>query len=363
MTWCFPSDFEPEEYIGKIFSAIAADPYPERSLMNGFAGIAHTLQLLNHRFGLLEESTLGDFYHYIRKFIILDVHTSNFDLLNGYLGQCYSLIQQSKSEENFEVLQAATENLASLAIRGETGIGWMSELELKIRFPEWKDHSTPPKVWNLGLAHGNAGIIITLARLAAAYPELAVEELIQNALQGLQSAEFSPSSTHEDYYYSAFSGMPHHQPRPGQLSWCHSDLGIGTVYFMLWEITGNKAHLEKAEKLLMACTKKGLDHSGVRSSGLCHGAAGVAHLFNRMYQKTKQPEYRERAIYWYNQLFDNFLEPAHNGGFIRGKGYNKVTNAVLYIDDGFLEGLIGIGLSIHAATQSAYPHWDSLLML
>src|SRR5687768_14263702 len=73
MSWCFPSDYNPDKHIEKIFSAIAGDTFPVRNFISGFAGLAYTLQLINSKYQVLDDSVLEDFYGYIRKFIIMDV--------------------------------------------------------------------------------------------------------------------------------------------------------------------------------------------------------------------------------------------------------------------------------------------------
>src|SRR5207244_12672756 len=48
---------------------------------------------------------------------------------------------------------------------------------------------------------------------------------------------------------------------------------------------------------------------------LCHGSAGLAHLFNRMYQSTGSPVLREAALSWFGRVLDDYQPGSGIGGF------------------------------------------------
>ncbi|SRR6266536_3468501 len=54
--------------------------------------------------------------------------------------------------------------------------------------------------------------------------------------------------------------------------------------------------------------------AGVKDAGLCHGAAGLGHIFNRLFQATGEEVFREAARYW----FERTLEMKRTGQGIAG---------------------------------------------
>jgi hypothetical protein len=102
--------------------------------------------------------------------------------------------------------------------------------------------------------------------------------------------------------------------------------------------------------------------NGVEDAGLCHGSAGLAQIFHRLFQATGDEALREAALYWLKRTLD-FRQPGRGpGGFgaaeIHAAGQKSWTPA-----PGFLTGSAGIGLTLLAAITPVEPEWDRLLLL
>ena len=108
-------------------------------------------------------------------------------------------------------------------------------------------------------------------------------------------------------------------------------------------------------------TKRYPDGTGVRDAGFCHGAAGVGHLFNRLYQVTGADTLADAARFWFDQVL-----------LLRQPGRGIAGFAALIPMDGSfhwvpLPGLIGgasgIALALLAAAYPQEPYWDGILLL
>ncbi len=77
---------------------------------------------------------------------------------------------------------------------------------------------------------------------------------------------------------------------------------------------------------------------------LCHGTAGTAHLFNRLFQATGEPIFESAAVTWFLRTLD------------------LARTAPIAADPGFLTGGAGIGLALLAAIHPSEPEWDRLLL-
>ena len=80
----------------------------------------------------------------------------------------------------------------------------------------------------------------------------------------------------------------------------------------------------------------------------CHGKIGVTHMYNRLYQYTKNKKYKNAAFKWYNRI-----------------EYEKiVTSEKKYFPEiGLLLGYEGFLLSSLSITTDLNPSWDRCLLL
>ena len=101
--------------------------------------------------------------------------------------------------------------------------------------------------------------------------------------------------------------------------------------------------------------------SGVRDACLCHGAAGVAHLFNRLYQATGEEPLAAAARVWFEHTLAYRQSGLGVGGF---RSWSSDLSGVSgwRNDPGFLEGAAGVGLALLAAVSPVDPEWDRLLL-
>ena len=139
--------------------------------------------------------------------------------------------------------------------------------------------------------------------------------------------------------------------RPCRLGWCYGDAGILALMSALAERFpmpgGNEPVLSWARK----AAARSFEDSGVVDAGLCHGAAGLGHLFNRIYQWSGDELCYDAAIRWI------MLAVALRQEFPDSGGHSLLQAPT----QGFLAGSSGVGLAFLAATSSVPPVWDTLL--
>ena len=105
-----------------------------------------------------------------------------------------------------------------------------------------------------------------------------------------------------------------------------------------------------------------LDQAGVVDAGLCHGAAGLGQLFNRMYQATADETLGRAARFWFERTLAMRQPGRGVGGF---SALSAKEDGTRYWDDdpGILSGAAGIALALLAATTSIEPEWDRMLLI
>src|SRR5438093_719443 len=75
-------------------------------------------------------------------------------------------------------------------------------------------------------------------------------------------------------------------PAPTRVAWCYGDLGIAVALFLAARCVNESSWQNEALALARNVAGRPPEQSGVKDCGLCHGAAGVGHLFNRLFQAT-----------------------------------------------------------------------------
>ena len=100
----------------------------------------------------------------------------------------------------------------------------------------------------------------------------------------------------------------------------------------------------------------------IRDAGLCHGAAGLAHLFNRMFQTTGDERLAEAARFWFQWTL-SFRQPGEGIAGFRSWKMDPGGETSWQTDSGLLEGAPGIGLALLAAVSPVEPAWDRVFLV
>jgi lantibiotic biosynthesis protein len=185
----------------------------------------------------------------------------------------------------------------------------------------------PTGYTNLGMAHGIPGVIALMARFVhRGFEPRRSQQMLDDAVEMIVGV---PSPT------------PSWLPAEGSrhLAWCYGDLGVAVALVG----AGLFANHERAYARGVELARGAASWTGVNvaETGLCHGIAGVAHLFNRLAQASGEPAFEDTARRWYARLLARNDDP-RDGSFLLGGG--------------------GIALALHAATTDITPDWDRLLL-
>jgi hypothetical protein len=211
--------------------------------------------------------------------------------------------------------------------------------------------------YDLGVAHGIPGIMALLARMHAEgiEPESS-RSLLSGAVKWLMAAAPTGAVSPRLPYWLAPVGPQ----LPTRAAWCYGDLGVAAALHMA-AVSGRIDGL--AEYSIELARETALRCAGVcdaADGSLCHGAAGIGHLFNRLYQASKQPIFRDVAISYFKEALRGRTPGTGVGGYrILLRDADLKDRWVSSPD--FLSGAAGIGLALHAALTPIEPAWDRVL--
>jgi len=153
-------------------------------------------------------------------------------------------------------------------------------------------------------------------------------------------------------------------PKPTRLAWCYGDLGIAVALLQAARGVREPAWEREAMMIARRCAARPAEQSGVVDCGLCHGAAGVGHLFNRLFQATGDESLRDAARFWFNRTFDMRRPNEAIAGFPAWMPDPERPEEKRWVaEPGILEGAAGVALALLAATTGIEPEWDRMLLV
>lgn len=280
---------------------------------------------------------------------------SGYDLISGLVGVGVHFAERLPGEAARGGLVRILDELEKTAVEVEGGVSWFTEADL---LPEWQRKRAPQGYYNLGVAHGVPGVMWLLGKLCAHGVEAdRARTLLKGSLRWLRTVHPDPETPDLPSWIAP--GVAREPNR--RMAWCYGPLGAAAVVWEAAREGGDSAGEEWGRTMSVACAGVEPAESGNRDAALCHGAAGNAHIFHRLYRRTGDERFREAALAW----FDNTLAYRKPGVGVGGfRTWAEVDGKQGFVDDAsFLGGSAGIGLALLAAITDTDPAWDRLLLL
>lgn len=318
----------------------------------GLAGVGWTIEHLV-KAGFIDADSndlLGDLDPFLKKMMIAEIEKKNYDYLHGAVGIGLYFLSRTGNKKANDYLAELVDWLDKISIKDkDEGLKWKSVLN--------RDENL--EGFNLSLSHGISSIIVLLSKMfkkginkdkVSTLMEGAIRFLLQQSLDTKKYLSFFPSWVAAD-----------HPPARSRLAWCYGDLGNTIAIWQAARSMGNKMWEETAKNVIVHSTRRrDIKENMVLDAGLCHGGAGIAHIFNRMYHYTEIEDCKEAAIYW----FDQTLKLAtHDDGFAGYKVWRTEEYGGWLNEPGLLEGIAGIGLALLSLVSDVEPQWDRVLLM
>ena len=274
-----------------------------------------------------------------------------YDLCSGLVG--FGIYALERGPAGHGLAMRVLEHLERMATSDGDAIAWHTAPEL---LPLAHLDRAPDGYWNLGLAHGVPGVIAMLSRFIAAGIEVPRSRALLDGAVRYLLAVPDPVGPHVGRYPP---WEPNHKPVSTRLAWCYGDLGVAAA--LLGAASRAKVPAwHEGLALARACAARTLSQAHIHDASICHGAAGIAHLFHRMARATGDEQLYLAARAWIVET----LRMRTNVGI---GGYPRVYEAggeLALDDDGsLLTGAVGVALVLHAAISEVEPRWDRLLLV
>lgn len=267
-----------------------------------------------------------------------------WELMHGTAGLAvYALERRSSRASARALLQRVGRHLLGAA-------PWLSD-------PKWGGRHAAPYV-NFGFAHGVPGALAVAAVLVE-------QDVLADPLRSVvRDAGFRLLSqrlpTESDGWFRSHSDDDGRAARTG---WCYGDPGVAWALMVAGHALGDRELTEQAIAVAEHAARRPAAATSVIDPGLCHGAAGLAHLYHRMWRlHPYRSELRDAARKWFWRLLDMRSTRAPLGGFkaysMRGAG-RRGPKPVWNDDPSLLNGAAGVALALASALEPSVCGWDA----
>lgn len=344
----------------QIETASEMSSYP--GLHSGLSGLAWTTEHLSRLFDggaeAADEDLTADINAVLVKYLQRAGFEHIYDLISGLVGIGVYFLERWPRPDAIQGIRLVFEHLESLAVHTDSGTTWRTGAD---QLPQWQARLCPNGYYNLGVAHGVPGVIYFLGQISGTgiVEQDRLRRLLDGAVAWVVAQQLPPESTSRFPSWVA----PGEEPIGSRFAWCYGDLGIMAVLLQTARRVQRRDWHDFAHALLDQCLLRQPEEGDVVDAPLCHGAAGAAHIFNRIYQSEGDPRCRDASLLWLDRALAMRQPGSGVGGFsvlIRPDVGGPIAWEA---NPALLDGSIGIALALLAALTPVEPDWDRLLLL
>lgn len=341
--------------LNSLFENKINDIFRDYSFSTGITGFLYIITYFSKKKVIDIDGNLDDVFDSKLKSILNDlIQMGDYDLFRGYIG----LAQYYKITNNLVQIDLICNHITQIVLNNQ-------DVTLFDQFYTEKDNLRGGEVINFGFSHGIPAILsffiqciklnVNKTNCEAAGSKLITYIINNKILKEGGNISLCVYPTRIIKYKDGSVDRNEFS----RLAWCYGDLMIGFVFLSFSEVVKDiKLRSNTLELLYNISQRKEFSETNISDAGFCHGASGVAHIFNKIWVKTKDPVFKEATDFWIQKTLDFAV---HEDGVAGYKKYNPTTKA--YENDyGLLEGAAGIGLVLLSYITGDFS-WDYCLML
>jgi hypothetical protein len=337
--------------------AMADVPFARPNLYSGFTGVGWATALLTseERSGNGDDDAHDDLEEGLLECLRTLRDPADYDLINGPAGWGAYALERWPHPRAVRALELIVDFFDQRAEHTPDGIRWHTAPEL---LPEWQRERAPRGYFNLGLSHGMPGVWVLLAQTLARdiRPEVSKTLLDGSVRWALAHRASGPTGLSFPTTVTDGAGVA----GGGRLSWCYGDLGVAAALYLIGQVAARPEWTDEGLMLAHRLSTIRQETSRNVDAGLCHGTAGIAHIFNRFHQETGEEAFAHAAAYWIDIALGMRQEGIGPGRYAMWRHEPQPGWAPA---PGLLEGSAGIGLALLAATGDRPANWDRFLAI
>ncbi len=341
------------DQMNHAIEAVASE-FTRPALFGGFAGVAWAAEHVTKLFSESAEDLNSDLDSAVEQFVSVTPWKDDYDLISGLVGLGVYCLERNGAPVARHALELIVERLFETAERSQDNdiVTWFTPPDLLIPM---QLERYPHGFYNLGLAHGVPGVIALLGRtVSAGIAKDKAKWLLDRAVAWMLKQRL-PEAAVSCFGDTISQGVDTRQDC--RLAWCYGDAGIAAALLLAARCTGTKSWEAAALDVAQRSARRAPEACGATDACVCHGSAGLAHIFNRFYQATRDELYADAARYWLDRTLQ-FRQPGKGAaGYLTwGMGANEAIELQPKI--GLIQGVAGVGLVLLAMVSDLEPSWD-----
>lgn len=332
----------------------------DASFAGGISGIGWVLQfIINHDkeccLGRYDAGDLVEIDEALCAYVAPTPWKFDFDLVSGLVGIGIYALRRREFVSGQHLIAQVVHQLAASAVGDQQECAWRTPqptLDRKLRLSGLQlDHLASI---DLGLAHGVPGVIALLSKCVTSGVQTDVARpLLSRAVtwvlrRRLSSNALSSFSVSADRYDSS------------RVAWCYGDPGVALSLFLAARSLGDISLQNIASEIAVKSAGRRHSGHGIVDACYCHGSAGLAQLYRRMYQMSGDKCLSFASDHWLNETLKFGTGESADGGYAypRSKGgrFHHMPSQAL------LEGIIGTGLVLSSPKNDDFGDWDEALL-
>lgn len=353
-------DIKAHELLIRLKDDIECGKVRDLSMFSGYAGIGLCIESLSKNGTRYERFIKGineiiseTFEKYIEdlykaKFCFM----RDYDIISGVSGiLSYTLNQNELGRINEEIKNYLIFRCQDISLEKESVPGFYIPMENQFLEEDKKVFKNGN--FNLGMAHGIPGILVSLCKIYSRKREDKIEKAIRKCADFL--VRFLDETEVRWGAYVSFEAYCEGKIKSvvTRDAWCYGTPGVSYALYIAGRSTKEERYKDIAIRAMLSVTK---NLQGIYSPTFCHGFAGVAYIFLRFYQMTNIKEFQIFAEFLKNEIW-KYYNQTYPVGF-RNIEHLQSTDQI-----GLLSGVSGILLVLLAFEDIHKTRWDAAFQL
>lgn len=337
-----------DAYAEKLVNQLYSERIP--TFCSGLSGILYLFEYLREQqfIDIDMDDVEMEFNQYLIYCMEQFISVRNYDFMHGALGIGLYFLKNKKNKQTV---------LKLIEFLNDT-----ANKDHKNNIYKWKSLLNEDGAigYNISLCHGISSIVLFMSRTITNHIEHdKSSELLEGAVNYLLSQEID-NNLYGSYFPSQSLENENSYLGRSRMGWCYGDLGVAYSIYVAGKTLNRKEWIEKGMHILIDSTeRKNANENYVADAGLCHGSAGIAMVYKRLFLETENQLFLETSRFWLNQtlLFSNHADGL--SGYKSYRGRDKESEC----DYSLLSGISGIGLMYTSYLMRDKQTWDEMFLL
>jgi lantibiotic modifying enzyme len=339
------------ECLERAFEALG-DSRRGPTFFSGYTGVGWVAEHLRGHLFDEEEDPAQAVDEALESVLRPDPFPGEYELVHGLVGLGVYALERRGRPSGPRLLERVVTHLARRAERDGEGAFWVT-----VR------RSAPGvRHVDLGMSHGVGGVVAFLAAACRAGVAEA-RPLLSEAVPWLLARRQEVGSR------TVFPGWWVPGARPAKsgspVAWCYGAPGLSLALLSAARVLGEARWEQAALEIARGEARALPEQEGLSEAGLCHGAVGLGHMHQRLFQATGEPLFAEAARAWYQRTLDMRRPGTGTAGFFTSETFEgyPLPGGPGAAAPGFLHGVAGIALALVSAVEPVAPSWGRVMLL